>query len=152
MIRQRVFEFLFLWKILLCEDSFRRKMRMLFDRSWGWSWTTLDAGLSRRRTRLSWRGSNFWFKIWWWLFFNVVEICQVNKWQSRVLSKSAFLKKFQLSTLNTDGVWAVGISYAHPTLSIVSSLVTLSSKVQTHLTIWISDMISNFFSFPYLLT
>ena len=31
------------------------------------------------RTRPSWRGSNFWFKIWWWLFVYVVEICQVNK-------------------------------------------------------------------------
>ena len=43
-------------------------------------------------------------------------------WQSRVLSKSAVLKKFQLSTPNTDGAWAVDISCVHPTLSVVSSL------------------------------
>ena len=42
-------------------------------------------------------------------------------WQSRVLSKSAVLKKFQLSTPNTGGVWAVDISCVHPTLSVVSS-------------------------------
>lgn len=42
-------------------------------------------------------------------------------WQSRVLSKSPVLKKFQLSTPNTDGVWAVDISCVHPTLSVVSS-------------------------------
>ena len=46
-------------------------------------------------------------------------------WQSRVLSKSAVLKKFQLSMPNTGGVWAVDISCVHPTLSVVSSYGSL---------------------------
>ena len=41
-------------------------------------------------------------------------------WKSRVLSKSAFHKKFQ-PTSNTDGVWAVDISCVHQTLNVVSS-------------------------------
>ena len=45
-------------------------------------------------------------------------------WQSRVLSKSPVLKKFQLSTPNTDGVWAVDISCVHPTLTVVSSFMS----------------------------
>ena len=50
-------------------------------------------------------------------------------WKSRVLSKSAFHKKFQ-PTSNTDGVWAVDISCVHPTLIIVSSLdIGIYSKV-----------------------
>ena len=44
-------------------------------------------------------------------------------WKSKVLSKSALHKKFQLSTANTEGVWAADISCVQQTLSVVSTFV-----------------------------